>query len=106
MADEFTVVWTFSNLTDAEIGQGLLNANGIQAKVYGYSHDRPNLNLSMGVQLAVNFAQATDAKHLLALTFVEGQHMPTEPQWTCAACGEVSEAQFEQCWDCEAPKPA
>ena len=41
MANEFVVVWTFSNLTDADIGKGMLDANGIPAELYGYSHERP-----------------------------------------------------------------
>ena len=105
MADEFVVVWTFSSLTDAEIGKGMLDANGILAELYGYSHDRPNLNLSMGVELAVSPEQAEEAKHLLAETFLDNQPAPTEPPWTCAVCGELCEAQFTQCWKCGAPRP-
>ena len=103
--DEFVVVWNFSSLTDAEIGKGMLEANGIPAELYGYSHDRPNLNLSMGVELAVSPEQAEQAKQLLAPTFVEGKQAPTEPTWTCTVCGEICEAQFTECWKCGAPKP-
>ena len=27
------------------------------------------------------------------------------PPWTCAACGEVLEPQFAQCWQCGAGRP-
>ena len=105
MANEFVVVWTFSNLTDADIGKGMLDANGIPAELYGYSHERPNLNLSMGVELAVSPEQAEEAKHLLAQTFLDSKQAPIEPMWTCTVCGEICEAQFTQCWKCGAPKP-
>ena len=103
--DEFVVVWNFSSLTDADIGKGILKANGIPAELYGYSHERPNLNLSMGVELAVSPEQAKEAKHLLAQTFLDGKQAPLEPPWTCMVCGEVCEAQFTECWKCGAPKP-
>jgi hypothetical protein len=104
MADEFVVVWTFSSLTDAEIGKGLLESNNVPAILYGYSHDRPYLNVSMGVELAVSPEQADLAKQWLAQTFLDSK-APNEAGWVCSVCGEHCEAQFTECWKCGAPKP-
>ncbi len=32
--------------------------------------------------------------------------VPSGPDWTCAACGESSGAQFAQCWKCGATRVA
>jgi len=34
----------------------------------------------------------------------EWQHLP-EQRWACAACGEIVEGPFEQCWNCGAARP-
>ena len=31
---------------------------------------------------------------------------PAGPEWKCSRCGEVSAAQFTQCWQCGALRPA
>ncbi|MFN7887314.1 MAG: DUF2007 domain-containing protein [Betaproteobacteria bacterium] len=39
------------------------------------------------------------------LLLAELRRAPDGPPWTCAACGEVLEAQFGQCWKCGAARP-
>ncbi len=38
--------------------------------------------------------------------FLDGPRTGENPlAWTCAACGEIQEAQFLSCWKCGTPRP-
>lgn len=35
----------------------------------------------------------------------ESRQAPLQAAWVCDSCGEPSEGQFAQCWNCGAPRP-
>lgn len=43
-----------------------------------------------------------DDEHAALRALARAAALPAGPAWTCAACGEVSEPQFTQCWRCGA----
>ena len=46
------------------------------------------------------------AQHAQGLALLDTwQHTP-HTRWACAACGELVEGPFEQCWNCSAMRPA
>ncbi|WP_020395050.1 hypothetical protein [Thiolinea disciformis] len=96
-------VATFNSLAEAEIARGILEANHIPCVVYGYSSERPHLNLSMGVPIAVAPHDHAKASELLAISF--NGSLAQGAQWACTQCTETIEAQFVQCWNCGANRP-
>ena len=43
----------------------------------------------------------------LARTTIQGiqsKERHSHPEWSCAACGETNEGEFELCWSCQAAK--
>mgnify|MGYP002675551046 FL=1 len=57
----------YSDQMSAEIAAGMLNANGIQAEVFGQTSSYPSINAAIdGVELKVNAEDYESAKKLLA----------------------------------------
>ena len=48
-----------------------------------------------------------DVDERCALSVLDrAQTAPSGNPWTCPACGEISEPQFTQCWNCSADRTA
>lgn len=103
-----TRIFSSWNLAAVHHAKNLLEVEGIRARVR-------NELLSSGIgQLptiecqielwVVNDADAERAERILRF----GPVRPEERgrSWRCAGCGEVSEAQFTQCWRCGAYRSA
>lgn len=103
MDQSLNKVATYSSLAEAEIAKGILEANGIPSVIYGYSNERPHLNFSMGVPIAVAAHHQAKAAELLKISF-DGS-LEQGAAWVCAACAEHIEAQFVQCWNCGENRP-
>ena len=81
--------------------RNLLEAEGIETEVRNQM-----LSSAMGelppaecqAEVWVHGKDVPRAEEILRRPAVSG------PNWTCAGCGEVSEAQFFQCWMCSAPR--
>jgi hypothetical protein len=81
----------------------LLEAEGVRASIRNEM-----LSSAMGelppaecqAEVWVEDADAPRAQEVLRMP------APAGPEWACAACGELSEAQFTQCWSCGALKAA
>jgi hypothetical protein len=92
-------VYSSFNRIAVHHAKNLLAAEGIAAEVRNEF-----LSSAMGelppaecqAELWVNGAQLPLAEEILRRPAVSG------PDWCCASCGEVSGAQFAQCWKCGA----
>lgn len=97
-------VYQAANPVEAELLAGMLNSQGIKAKV------SPNLASggvgelavdAMATRLQVRVIDYEQARTLL--TSYEQQS--SEAEWTCANCGEQQAPSFEMCWQCGEERP-
>jgi hypothetical protein len=92
------VIKTYSDRLTAVMAQGQLAASGVIALVHTDNGGgmRPDLDLTLGVQLLVPLDAAEVALQIL--------DAPDEdaggPAWKCGFCGESNEPQFDACWQC------
>ena len=92
-------VFSSHNAVLVHHARNLLEAEGIATEVRNQM-----LSSAMGelppaecqVELWVHGEQVPRAEEILR------RPPPSGPDWTCAACGEVSGPQFTQCWKCAA----
>ncbi|MCB1183628.1 hypothetical protein KDM41_09340 [bacterium] len=98
MRDGMTVIRTYLNMAEAELGRAQLEAMEIPALLVADNCGgmRPHMDLSGGVHLLVPDHEATAARALLE----EAADGPATPAWTCPGCGEEIEAGFAACWQC------
>lgn len=83
--------------------EGVLNQAGIsahvlQAGLYGAAGEVPP-NECWARIVVVHAAQEAQARAIIT-TYLEGGEQIDLPQWSCPRCGEISEGQFTQCWQC------
>jgi hypothetical protein len=103
-------VYMAENPVEAHMVVDLLGAEGIAAVVQG-----ENLFAIRGVvPISYPTVWVVDDEdygrgRALALEYDRGQYSEVHPArrgpWTCSTCGEVSEGQFDQCWQCGAARP-
>lgn len=93
-------VFSSHNLVLAHHARNLLEAEGVETEVRNQA-----LSSAMGeippaeCQAEVWVLNDEDAPRALGIL---RRPAPSGPDWTCAACGEVSGPQFTQCWKCGA----
>ena len=98
-------VFSSFNQTSVHHARNLLAAEGIRAEVR-------NLYLSSAMgELPPAECQAEvwvldDADAQRAQSLIRHGRDRTGPAWSCAACGELCEPQFTQCWKCGAARGA
>ena len=83
-----------------------LESQGIAAKVFGDSPVLESIGAFTPASVPSVYVDEADFEQAaVALEQFQDQATaaPVEGTWTCAACGETSEAPFEICWNCEAP---
>lgn len=56
--------------------------------------------------LELHLARESDRPRAEALLEAWRRPPPPAPPWTCPACGERLEGQFDGCWKCGAPRTA
>jgi membrane protease YdiL (CAAX protease family) len=84
-----------------------LESQGVHAKVFG---DNNALEIGFAFTPASApsvFVEEVDferAAELMEQFFDRPQEPASKETWTCAACGQVIEAQFDACWKCETPR--
>lgn len=95
----------FSSLTSVEIHnlKNVLEARGIECEIRGES-----LRTGLG-ELPVNECWTElwivdDSRIDEAKRILSGADHPTGAPWNCPQCGESVEAQFGQCWNCQAER--
>ncbi|MES1924520.1 DUF2007 domain-containing protein [Salinisphaera sp. T31B1] len=99
-------VYLAADPVNAEIAKDVLAGHGIAAHVrnqylWGGMGDLPaNVYPSVWVDDEVDFAAAK----ALIRRFERGALAHGRP-WQCPNCGENLDAQFEQCWNCQAVRP-
>lgn len=92
-------VYQAANPVEAELLAGMLNSQGIKAKV------TPNL-ASGGVGELAADAMATRIQvrafeYEMARTLLTRyEQQSTEAEWTCSTCNERQAPSFEVCWQC------
>ena len=98
MSSGTVLIATFTNLPEAEATRNRLASLGIESEVrrddVGGMH--PHLDLSSGVKLVVNAEDEAAARETLADLNAQSK----APAWTCPACGEKVEGNFNTCWNC------
>jgi hypothetical protein len=101
-------IYSAKNPTEAHLLQGILESYGILCEVQGeflYS-DRGGLPIT--TETAPSVWIFDDSKSEEAITIVkefENPHKSTnEETWVCESCGEDSEGQFTECWNCGKPR--
>lgn len=96
-------VYSSWNFAAAHHARNLLEAEGIRAVVRNEM-----LSSAMGelppAECQVEVWVLRDGEAERASRVLHAPPVQGEP-WTCAGCGERSEAQFTQCWRCGADRP-
>lgn len=99
-------VCVYSNQMEAEIAKGVLEENEILAFIVkdDCGGIQPQLQITEGIRLLVREQDEHKAQILVKCTTGETQSvsdkMETVATWTCTNCGEISEEQFTDCWNC------
>ncbi len=98
MRDGMTIVKSFINNAEAQLALSQLEAMGIKGfvEVDNCGGMRPHMDITGGVHLLVGSDELEQATKLLGGL---AEKVVSEP-WTCASCGENSEAGFDTCWNC------
>ena len=96
-------VYTATNPAEAHMVAGLLEGAGLEAEVRGADLFH-TVNGATAVPSMLPAVWIGDEDRLPeALALVEAYRLGGQGDpWTCAACGEVHEAQFSSCWKCGA----
>ena len=98
MRNGMTIVKSFINNAEAQLALSQLEAMGIKGliEVDNCGGMRPHMDITGGVHLLVGDDELEQAAKLLSGL---AEKVISGP-WTCASCGENSEAGFDACWNC------
>ena len=104
-----TKVFVAQHPTEAHLVAGLLASQGIGAEVrnealFGVRGEVPVTPSTLPTVWVVNDQDADPALAILRDYPPSQTDATVEPPWTCGACGEQVEAQFEACWNCNTPR--
>jgi len=103
-------VYSAQHPTEAHYVKGLLESQGIASEVRGESLFGARGELPVTTDTAPSIWIFDDAKFEEARSIIkEHEHLnrtatPDRPKWKCDFCGEESEAQFTECWNCLTPR--
>jgi len=105
-----TRVYVARHPTDAHLFKGILEAQGIEALVrgealFGARGEAP-VTFDTLPSVWVMDDDDVDRARALADEYAKGDTAAEpRPTWRCAACREVVEGQFSECWQCGATRP-
>ncbi|MBD1576725.1 DUF2007 domain-containing protein [Vibrio sp. S11_S32] len=100
-------IYSASNPIEAHIVCGLLQSQGIEAKVY--AEDLFSLKGEIPFSNETDpyiwlLHQQDESQARTIISDYETQPVEYAPDWQCDTCGEMVEAQFSLCWNCEAQR--
>lgn len=75
-----------------------ISAHVLQAGLYGAAGELPPTECLARI-VVVHPEQAERARRIVR-EYLEPDAQHDFPDWTCPRCGEISEGQFTQCWQC------
>lgn len=100
----YVCVYRGSNATEPTLLQHYLARHQVEAQVRG---DLVNLRGEIPVGEAWPTVWVRECDQQRALELVRAFRGPrlVHPRWSCPGCGEVNEATFEWCWQCQTERP-
>lgn len=105
-------VYEAEQVSDAEQVRDLLEARGIEARVFGeYTYGAPGVNPLAWPAVWVMEDEDFDAAKALIREYEEAARRAAarDPdasrRWRCRHCGEWNEETFAMCWKCGEPLP-
>ena len=106
-----TKVFVAQHPTEAHLVAGLLASQGIGAEVrneslFNVRGEVPVTPATLPTVWVLNDQDADSALEILRDHKPSPADASAEPPWTCGACGEQVEPQFEACWNCNTPRRA
>lgn len=97
-------IYSAKHPTEAHLLKGILESYGILSEVRGEFLFAGRGELPIGPETAPSVWILDDAKLDEAAAIVEGFDHPhpsdDQESWRCSSCGELSEVQFTECWNC------
>jgi hypothetical protein len=104
-----TKVFVAQHPTEAHLVAGLLASQGIGAEVrnealFNVRGEVPVTPATLPTVWVLNDQDADSALEILRDHTPSQPDTSPEPPWTCGACGEQVDAQFEACWNCNTPR--
>lgn len=103
-------VYTAQDPTEAHFVKGLLEVQGIACDVRGESLFGARGALPITTETAPSIWILDDANYNDAIDIIKeyenlrNKDTSKDPKWVCKKCGEESEAQFTDCWNCLEPR--
>ena len=103
-------IYTVNFLVDAHILKGLLESQGIKCEVKGEYLFGARGELPITPETAPSVWILDETKINEAKAIVQGfesslaEGVSNNDDWICKSCGEESESQFTECWNCGSPR--
>ena len=105
--DDLVIVFAGS-VFDATLAKNLLDSAGIESFLLDEQMGRliPSYISAFGAGAVKVAVRPTDEGESLEVLSASRESLPeADGNWECPRCGEVIEAQFGECWSCQAPRP-
>ncbi|MFO7753610.1 MAG: DUF2007 domain-containing protein [Desulfobacteraceae bacterium] len=105
------LVYTAQHPAEAHFVKGLLMSNGIGCEVRGESLWGTRGMVPITTETAPSVWLFEDSDYDSAKQVVTeyekniSEYSSDEENWTCRSCGEESEGQFAECWNCGTKRP-
>jgi hypothetical protein len=105
-------VYVASNPADAHLVKGVLEGENIEVIVQGEFLWGARGEIPVAPETAPSVWVVDDADYERAVEVLSDLASGTDEssrdgsEWVCDACGETSEAQFTECWQCGKDRPA
>lgn len=103
-------IYSAKHPTEAHLLKGILESYGISCEVRGEFLFAVRGELPVTPETAPSVWIFDDSKFAEATNIVKefenphAQNVADEEKWTCQFCGEESEGQFTECWNCGKPR--
>ena len=103
-------VYIAQHPTEAYIVKGILESYGIESQVRGdiLFSARGEIPLTIDTAPSVWIVDQEDQKEadMIIRNYEKNinNRNSSQPDWLCSNCGEASEAQFTECWNCGFPR--
>ena len=103
-------VYTAQHPTEAHLVKGLLETGGVRCEVRGESLWSTRGMVPITTETAPKVWILDDSDFDNAKRIVSeyenniSDFTPDEENWVCGVCGEESEGQFAECWNCGTPR--
>ena len=91
------------NSTEIHNARNVLEANGVPCEVRG-EYRRSTMGETPISDSYVELWVQDDAQNT-ARQVLSGELSASSTPWTCPKCSENIEAEFDQCWNCQASRP-